>query len=624
MADVIVLEGLEEVKDLIKETAGRYPPSGSELGNPTNFIVSTKSETMATLTWTNTIDEDFTSVEVYQSYVDMATVDRAWCVANAKRLYKGKEATTTTSSLNIDTRVYYKIFSEYIDLGMYKYSPGVCINMVPNTSNTLTSFTATSISHESATLNWDCGDVDGGFSGFEVFKSTVNLANQSIEWCKQNADLVYNGTGKTTTLTLLRDEVEYHCKIFGKYNTNQYTEPRSLSFTTLPIPQAIIYGFEIDMKNSNPETSVTYIGDAIGMTPGRTTGSTWSDGSWSSTFIYSSNTRVSKTINNDKNSTRWAQFNLLWYKMENLPNEILRFQVTDKKLDDSWKAYAFTREDGTIAPYMQIGHYTSTRVTSSMPGTTGVVWVPQYNTAPTWDSNASADVGTYGVNTTAKEIQKLGQGYNIISYSQYTYFLMLMVLVTKSLDLTKAIGHGKIGTGYGAASSITQRFQGDVTQAGFDVTAFYVTNMWGDLFSAILGVSYDFSTGKCYVASVPPYVTSSAKPSTSNYTEISGFLPNTSNASFIKKMKFVGGCLLPESYGVEGTSSSSYFCDVMNTNRGSTASANCCPRYVGDATCYHTTSHGGPFMTHIKATYGSNESGDWRVVNPRLSYIPPA
>lgn len=496
MADVIVLDGLEEVKDLIKETAGMYPPSGAELGEVTNFLVSAKSETEATLTWTNNIDKDLVSVEVYQSYLDMANVDREWCLANAKRLYKGEGTTTKTSSLNIDTRVYYKIFSEYIDLGVYKYSKGICINMVPNSSNIINSFIVSNYTHSMVTLSWNAS-YDSGFNNYELFRHTEDLANQDVDWCKKNAVKIYEGIEKNYSDNDINAETFYSYKIFAKFNNNQYTSPKVTSVTTKPIPQTIVYGFEIDMKNPDPDTSVKYIEANAGFTPARMSGTTWSYGDWGGTKIVTGNRRVliehpwSSSYGSDHTM---AEFDRMYYKLEVLPNDIFRFRISEERIDDTWTAPAFMDRDNPDVYHtkMRIGSYVSTDSVVTHQIKPNVTPSFTQATATHTESHYFADNVLYNIRKYWKSTET---GYDLLSLAQCQYYILLCVLITKHLDAKKAIGRGFtafatfVATKTGVSSG--QQFYGNTDTSNTTVSAFYVENFWGGGATPLLGYTIE-------------------------------------------------------------------------------------------------------------------------------------
>ena len=68
------------------------------------------------------------------------------------------------------------------------------------------------------------------------------------------------------------------------YNTDGlYTVSKDNRLTATPTEQRI-YGIRVDKNNSNPETRVTYIGDAVGFTPMRGNNGSFQWGSWQQVF----------------------------------------------------------------------------------------------------------------------------------------------------------------------------------------------------------------------------------------------------------------------------------------------------------------------------------------------------
>src|SRR5690606_32143537 len=96
--------------------------------------------------------------------------------------------------------------------------------------------------------------------------------------------VAYEGSGNNVTVTGLTNEVEYFFRAFTydtHGNVNTSTEGQLLTATP---SEHSIYGVRIDKNNSNPETRVTYIGDAVGFTPMRGNNGNFQWGSWKEVF----------------------------------------------------------------------------------------------------------------------------------------------------------------------------------------------------------------------------------------------------------------------------------------------------------------------------------------------------
>lgn len=194
---------------------------------------------------------------------------------------------------------------------------------------------------------------------------------------------------------------------------------------------AIIYGFHVNPNDDNPSTAVTYLEDAVGMTPAHMGASTFDYGSWSGAFFmprpcmlrydgtvayYLDPNDFTKKIDgtpSDVANKAFAgnammEFPKCYYKFESGTAEGEGyFYVSNKKVDDSYNCWCFLDSEGNEIDYMYMAIYNGTMpdgLSGRMRSLSGLRLTPTLAGFAAYDSTETYAVGTLcKVGTTAYE-----------------------------------------------------------------------------------------------------------------------------------------------------------------------------------------------------------------------------
>lgn len=212
------------------------------------------------------------------------------------------------------------------------------------------------------------------------------------------------------------------------------------------------YGFKIDKNNSDPSTRVEYLYDAIGMTPAHMDfeKGTFDYGDWGDVWFVKDNRplmlnpdgtvayyldpnnyelredgETPSDINDAAhNMNAMAQFPLCWVKRW----EDDRYEYTvisGTQCDETYKAYAHTRMDGTIAPYFYWSLFHGSHVDGRLRSLKG------YSTG-----------GTHTVQQDVDAAVANGPLWYTYTWSMWQLMTDLMVLMGKSTNTQKVFGNG--------------------------------------------------------------------------------------------------------------------------------------------------------------------------------------
>src|SRR5690606_13887547 len=171
-----------------------------------------------------------------------------------------------------------------------------------------------------------------------------------------------------------------------------------------------VYGVRIDKNNSNPETRVTYIGDAVGFTPMRGNNGDFQWGSWQNVF-------ESFEIRPVVLQNRQVQYYLD-------PNDFT------KKVDGS---------------------------SANLTGADGDVMI-EFGKTLWWKWTDEGDTYTIEISDKAfdgavKHAFEIEEGYNLVPYYPLLLTQILFVIFFKSTDSQTALGRGRVDNATGYAST---------------------------------------------------------------------------------------------------------------------------------------------------------------------------
>lgn len=324
------------------------------------------------------------------------------------------------------------------------------------------------------------------------------------------------------------------------------------------------YGMRINRLDSNPATRVTYILDAVGMTPAgmNFSGGGFDYGDWGEVWFVKNNRPVMlKTdgtvdyeLNHDNHALKLAggqsdvantsyggnamsEIPLIWVKRYSQQNyDYVIF--CEEQYDDTYKAYAHTDEDGNILPVTYFPMYEGAIVNNRMRSLSG-----QTVTAERTDEQE----------TTAA--QQNGERWDKLSFSECTLMYEMCTMISKNTN-----SQSKFGMGCSTADNFLQtgtlngkgQFFGSTTTASA-VKLFYCENFFGNYWKRVRGLL--LINGVYHVKAVPPY------NSTGEGYVNTGKTPTGTSGGYCSKME------MAEDIGriptVASGSETTYECDAL-------------------------------------------------------------
>lgn len=277
------------------------------------------------------------------------------------------------------------------------------------------------------------------------------------------------------------------------------------------------YGFRIDKNNSDPDTRVEYLFDAVGMTPARMTyddttkKGTFNYGSWADVWFIKNNRPVKLNFN----GTVEAELNPnnYWETIDGEDSEletstdcnfmseipivyIKRWEdenynyvsISNKQYDEDYLPYANTDKDGNIKPLyapMFKGYKDSNNILRSIAGVD-----PMNNTTTTNEVSYAEAINTSGQVT----------GWQIGDLAKHELISDLLTLISKSTNSQAIFGNGvsqtstRVFTGYNEIVSSSKSVKSDCGQfCGYNdnthhVTVFHIQDFWGNTYDRCLGL----------------------------------------------------------------------------------------------------------------------------------------
>lgn len=330
----------------------------------------------------------------------------------------------------------------------------------------------------------------------------------------------------------------------------------------------ILYGFEINKSNSDPDGCVTYTDMAVGFTPAKVNLSTgaFDPGSWTEGVFFRENNHVwmvkndgtpdyqlddndytkkldgtaSDVANSNYAGNAMVRFDTVWIKRSETGNT-MKVQICNIQLDEDFHAYAHTREDGSIMDYIWMAAFQGSTVSSKIRSLKDL--------APTTNQTGANEI-TYAANN--------GPLWGTQTWSQINMINMLLVLMAKSIDTQTAFGYGHHHGGTQASHLLKNgtlsnkgAFYG--TNGNVATKVFHIENYWGDAWNRIRGCVTD-ANKQILVKTTPPYNTAGTGYSPT------GVAPRGTSGGLINAAKMTDAGLIPQT---ASGSETTYFCDGL-------------------------------------------------------------
>ena len=252
-----------------------------------------------------------------------------------------------------------------------------------------------------------------------------------------------------------------HAEKAGTFSRDVTLDVEEIKEYKLEIAHGVRYGYRVKKDEGDPYGRVEHLYDAVGLTPAKmnfTTG-VFDYGSWkdkwfvtknkpcmvksngqvdyylkSDDYAYKEDGTSSDVANTSYDGNAMAQIPLVWvsrYEKDGYEYEI----ISDIQYDETYKAYAHTREDGTIADYFFW----------SIFGGSGGVTKMRSLSGQSLANTLTAEQEITGCKAN-------GDGWFIHTWSQRQLLRTLLVLMGKSTNTQAVFGNGNCRSGSDAGS----------------------------------------------------------------------------------------------------------------------------------------------------------------------------
>lgn len=400
------------------------------------------------------------------------------------------------------------------------------------------------------------------------------------------------------------------------YGSGIYDTTTNNQLVVRGVSEDIIFGFHVNGDEGDPEAAVTYIENAVGMTPAKMDyeHDTFDYGSWGTDVFFMPrpcmlkfNGEVDYYLDPSDYSKKedgtasdiasdayggnammeWGRYGRkIWYKIvpDSGVTKSASVYVANYQADTDYRCWSFINANGDAVDHFYTPIYEGSIVGTKLRSLSG-----KANTALCQNKTAAQEVALAEANNPASD--KL---WFTETLADITLIDLLLILMSKSLDAQTAFGNGRQGQTSAASSMLGTGtmntkglFWGDDDDT-HGVKVFGMENFWGNQWRRYAGhvmVSYvhkvkytrgtqDGSTATDYNTDGTGYLSAGAAPQTND---------------FVKTMRFDANGFVTASVG--GTSAT-YWCDYWYQNSGT--------RYArrGGA-CDSTAGYVGPFYVNL-------------------------
>ena len=297
-----------------------------------------------------------------------------------------------------------------------------------------------------------------------------------------------------------------------------------------------VYGIRINKNDTNPDTRVEYLYDAVGMTPAYMdfNGGSFNYGSWADIWFIKNNRPVALkfdgTVDYELDHTDFTK------KLDGTASDVEDSTYAGNFMSEMPAVYVKRWEDENYN-YMAFcekpydSNYLAQAHTNANGTVNSAIYLPMFKGWKDSNNKLRSLMGTYptGNTTGTNEVtyaSNNGTGWQIWDKAKIDLLMDLIMLITKSTNCRAKIGngdcqtynasdttnYGKMKSGYetdGTTRSASAQFYGSegtgVTNYGkHHMIAFYIEDLWGNRWDRCLGFNLVNNVYK--VKMTPPYV----------------------------------------------------------------------------------------------------------------------
>lgn len=353
----------------------------------------------------------------------------------------------------------------------------------------------------------------------------------------------------------------------------------------------VVYAFHIDGAEADPDARVTYLKDALGMTPAKMNYSTgkfdW--GSWEDAFFiprpcmlkydgtvdyYLDTENYSLKENGEVSDVadlvyggnammEWGANGIIWYKVVPDENDTTSgtFYIADHKVDDGFVCWPFFDSENNLIPRFYTPIYTGT-----IDGDGRLRSIS--GQAPTTSTTTAQEVAAALLNNAGSEIE----WYTEV-LADVTLINLLLVLIGKSTDTQTIFGQGHT-TGASSAAGLTPSgsmdsrglFWGTNANTTSGVKVFGMENWWGNYWRRYAGHILDAGVQKIKLTYGKADGTTAIAYNTtgSGYKTIANATPTGTSGGYIKTARIAQDGIFP--FDVTGQDGQHYSDGMYFTN----------------------------------------------------------
>ena len=401
----------------------------------------------------------------------------------------------------------------------------------------------------------------------KVNNITNNLITVTVTSNQEGLQVTFTKDDYNSTKTITDGTATFNLPKCGTYvvsnNLNSKTKTLEVKYYgqySLVFNPWEIWGVDIDTTNSNPETSVTYTDDAVGIEPNS---SEWDEIIGNKPCILENGVVLGYLNPNDYTKYEdgtsapittvgkdvMVEFPKRGYKITT-ENNIVKIRLTDNPNASGYSYKPFSRNAEGDRDYFYYGAYKGYIYSSKMYSTSGI--------SPHIDFTR-ANARSYA--------SSRGTGYAQNGFYQLTYLQCCYLLRFKNLNSREAVGYGyardnsaSITTGGTNTIGMNSELMSasDRTGGKKQIKCLGIEDFWGNIYQWVDGITTDSSRRLC-VCHIPGSFSDSTSGTNINVIA-SGVSSDISNYLSKVQGSTDGGFVAKEVNGSDST----YFCDTAS------------------------------------------------------------